>query len=81
MVSEAHTNPGAERTPTAGRPQKIKHLGEIDACPRCAGRDFLLREAGEHVVFHCLGCDRGWRYELGFVWPAGTRTRLEAQRE
>lgn len=53
----------ATRLPT------VDHLGPVESCPGCEGRDFVVEERAESVVFLCLGCKTAWRYELGFVWP------------
>ena len=46
----------------------LTHFGPVDACPTCDERDFMTESQGDVVVFRCLMCGIGWRYELGFVW-------------
>jgi hypothetical protein len=50
------------------RPPIVHNLGPLDRCPGCGGSDFLVDEPEGLLVFHCLGCDESWRYELGYVW-------------
>jgi hypothetical protein len=54
---------------TRGPQHPTTHLGPIESCPECNGRDFLIEEKRQGMVFQCLGCNRCWRYELGYVWP------------
>ncbi len=39
----------------------------LESCPACGSHDFLIEEHPE-IVFRCLGCATGWRYQLGYVW-------------
>ncbi len=56
-------------TQTDRSEQPVAHaIGPLDRCPECGGSDFLVDEPDGLVVFHCLGCDGSWRYELGYVW-------------
>ncbi len=47
----------------------LDRFGSIQACPGCGHHEFLIGEDGEAVVFVCQGCRKGWRSELGYVWP------------
>ncbi|GEM_PF-5464308 len=60
-------------SPTIGGPI-VHHLGPIDECPGCGGRDFLIRDLDDFVAWNCLGCGALWRYELGYVWPVAPRS-------
>lgn len=48
------------------------HLGPVDACPQCGGHDFATQNRDDTVVFVCVGCNMGWRYELSYIWPVIT---------
>ncbi len=39
----------------------------LESCPDCGSHDFLIEEHPE-IVFRCLGCATGWRFQLGYVW-------------
>lgn len=48
-------------------------LAPLATCPECDGSEFVVEEIEDVVVFRCETCERGWHYELGYVWPCGSR--------
>ncbi len=58
--------PAAESRTTLG-------LAPLARCPECDGGEFVVEEIEDLVVFRCRACDRRWHYELGYVWPCGSR--------
>jgi hypothetical protein len=65
--SDSTSQDEADRSDTE-QPEVVSHIGPLEECPRCRGRDFIVGESNDAVVFRCLGCVTSWRYELGYVW-------------
>lgn len=61
------TDPRSVRAPTT------TGLAPLATCPACGGDEFVVEELEDLVVFRCPACDLGWHYELGYVWPCGSR--------